>query len=51
MDRKYFTFVESMKGLINLRAPYDLLPGPLVFSRVESMLASCTADEKGIIHT
>lgn len=26
-----FTFVESMKGLINLRGLYDLLPGSLVF--------------------
>lgn len=37
MDCKYFTFVESMKGLINLRGFYDLLPGPLVFGRVRKL--------------
>lgn len=37
MDCKYFTFVESMKGLINLRGSCDLLPGSLMFGRVRNL--------------
>lgn len=50
MDRKHFTFVESMKGLISLRGLYDLLPASAFSCVLErgGLLASSIIDGRGI---
>ena len=52
-DRKHFTFVESMKGLISLAGLSDLLPGPALSCVLERdfLFPSPLCGGKEITHT
>lgn len=52
-DRKHFTFVESMKGLISLAGLSDLLPGSVLSCVLERdfLLPSSLIGGEGITHT